>query len=140
MMTGDAQVSNRMQPGTKRRALFVFGVIAAVVALVGVFWPDHSRRTPIETYARQGTRQGAALLKQEIDELSPRGSDPGPAVQRLGTLGLSCAAPAAISGDWTCVMRRPTPDRHMLTIDAAIRVERGLVAETTTRFSEQSTR
>jgi hypothetical protein len=132
----DPQISNRMEEGTKRRALLVFLVIAFVVALVAIFWPNHRERTQIELYLRQGTRQGAILLKRDIDQLSPEGQDPGPAVQHLGSLGLSCAAPATNGGEWACVMRRPGDSRQMITIEANIRVERGLVVETSTRISE----
>ncbi|TCH99728.1 hypothetical protein EJV46_03380 [Roseococcus sp. SYP-B2431] len=125
-----------MQQGTKRRALLVFLVIAFVVALVATYWPNHRERTQIETYLRQGLRQGAVLLKRDIDRLSPEGQDPGPAVQHLGALGLGCAAPATTTGEWSCVMRRPGDNRMMITIEAAVRVERGLVTETLARISE----
>jgi hypothetical protein len=135
-MRADPQTSDRMQEGTKRRALLVFLMIAFVVALVAIFWPDHRGRTQIETYLRQGLRQGAALLKRDIDQLSPEGQDPGPAVQHLNSLGLNCDAPAITTGEWTCTMRRPGDNRMMILIEAAVRVERGLVTETVTRFSE----
>lgn len=125
-----------MQPGTKRRALFLFLMIAFAVAIVATIWPNHRGRTQIELYLRQGQRQGAVLLKRDIDQLSPEGQDPGPAIQHLGALGLSCAAPATNTGEWTCVMRRPGDNRQMITIEATIRVERGLVAETTARITE----
>ncbi|WP_421995599.1 hypothetical protein [Roseococcus sp.] len=135
-MRADPQLADRMQPGTKRRALLVFLMIAALVAAVALFWPNTRIRTQIETYLRQGQRHGEALLKRDIDALSPVGQDPGPAVQHLNALGLTCAAPAGTTGEWACSMRRPGDDRVMIGIDATIRVERGLVTETTTRFTE----
>jgi hypothetical protein len=135
-MRADPQTSDRMQEGTKRRALLVFLMIASVVALLAVFWPDNRARTQVELYLRQGQRQGALLLKRDIDQLSPEGQDPGPAVQHLGSLGLTCAAPPTNTGEWTCVMRRPGEGRMMITIEATVRVERGLVAETSTRITE----
>lgn len=135
-MTAEAQALDRMQPGTMRRALLVFSVIALAVAIVAAFWPSHRSRTQIELYLRQGQRQGAALLKRDIDRLSPEGQDPGPAVQRLGALGLSCAAPETSTGEWVCLMRRPGDGRRMVTIEAMVRVEDGRVAETSARITE----
>jgi len=135
-MKGDPQLSDRMQPGTKRRALFVFLVIALGVGAVAAVWPDGRARTQIELYLRKGPRQGAALLKRDIDQLSPRGQDPGPAVQHLGALGLSCAAPAGNAGEWSCVMRRQGDRRQVITIEATIHVERGLVTDTSARITE----
>lgn len=135
-MRADPQISDRMQSGTRRRALLVFVMIAFVVSLVAVFWPSHRVRTQVELYLRQGVRQGAALLKRDMDQLSPEGQDPGPAVQHLTALGLNCAAPASNDGSWTCIMRRPGDSRQMITIEATIRVERGLVVETSARITE----
>jgi len=135
-MRGDPQTSDRMQEGTKRRALLLFLMIAFAVAIVASLWPDHQGRTQIETYLRQGQRQGAALMKRDIDQLSPEGQDPGPAVQHLAALGLVCSAPAGLDGEWACLMRRPGEDRQMITIEATIRVERGFVTATSTRFTE----
>lgn len=122
--------------GTKRRALLVLVLIGLFVAIVATFWPDHRNRTQIDLYLRQGQRQGAALLKRDIDQLSPEGQDPGPAVQHLGALGLSCAAPATGTGEWDCVMRRPGDGRQMITIEAAIGVRDGFVTETSARITE----
>lgn len=137
-MRADPQVAGRLQPGTRRRALLVFLMIAFVVGIVAAFWPDHRGRTQIELYLRQGQRQGAALLKRDIDRLSPEGQDPGPAVQHLGALGLNCAAPATNDGEWSCLMRRPGEGRVMIAIEANIRVRDGLVAETRTGITETS--
>lgn len=135
-MRAAAQVSDRMQKGTKRRALLVLLLIAFFVALVATFWPDRRNRTQIDLYLRQGQRQGAALLKRDIDRLSPQGQDPGPAVQHLGALGLNCAAPASGTGEWACVMRRPGDDRRMITVEAAIQVRDGFVTGTSARITE----
>lgn len=135
-MRADPQVSNRMQKGTKRRALLVLLLISFFVAIVATFWPDHRNRTQIDLYLRQGQGQGAALLKRDMDQLSPEGQDPGPAVQHLGALGLGCAAPAANTGEWTCLMRRPGDGRQMITIEATIQVQDGLVAGTSARITE----
>ncbi|WP_424812206.1 hypothetical protein [Roseococcus sp. YIM B11640] len=136
MISGDAPTSDRMQPGTKRRALIVFLILAALVGAVAVFWPDHRPRTQIELYLRQGPRRGAELMKRDIDALSPVGRDPGPAVQRLNSLGLNCSAPPALTGEWVCLMRRPGEGRMMVSIEATIRVDRGVVTETSVRFWE----
>lgn len=131
-----AEPQGSMQKGTRRRALLVFLLIAATVAIAAVNWPSHRSRTQIELYLRQGPQQGAALLKRDIDQLSPARQDPGPAVQHLGALGLSCAAPATGTGEWTCLMRRPGDGRKMIAIEATIRVQDGLVAATSTRIEE----
>lgn len=135
-MRADPQVSDRMQKGTKRRALVVLLLISFFVAMVATFWPDHRSRTQIELYLRQGQRQGAVLLKRDMDQLSPEGQDPGPAVQHLGALGLSCAAPSDNTGEWACVMRRPGDGRQMITIEATVQVRDGLVTETSARITE----
>lgn len=129
-----------MQPGTIRRAAMVGGVILAGVALIAVVWPDHRPITPVEVYLRQGTRQATEALKREVDQLSPRGADPGPAVQRLNTLGFSCTAPAGAAGEWNCTMRRPMENRQMLSMEVLIRVDRGNVTESTARIWEQGPR
>lgn len=135
-MRADPQVSNRMQKGTKRRALLVFLIIAVAVAIVAILWPSHRPRTQVETYLRQGQRQGAALLKRDMDQLSPAGQDPGPAVQHMTALGLSCAAPDSNTGEWTCLMRRPGTGRQMVTISTSIQVEHGVVTGTSAGITE----
>jgi hypothetical protein len=129
-----------MQPGTMRRAAIVGAVLLAGVAVVAYMWPDFRPVTPLETYLRQGTRQAAESLKRDVDQLSPRGADPGPAIQRLNTLGFSCAAPASASGEWNCSMRRPLENRQMLSMEVTLRVDRGNVAETSARIWEQPVR
>jgi len=132
--------STVMQPGTMKRAAIVGAVILAGVAVVAFMWPDFRPVTPLETYLRQGTRQATELLKRDVDQLSPRGADPGPAIQRLNMLGFSCAAPASASGEWKCSMRRPLENRQMLLMEVILRVERGHVAETSARIWEADTR
>jgi len=129
-----------MQPGTIKRAAILMGFIVASLGCVAWFWPDHRPVTPLEIYLRQGTRQAAELLQRDVDQLSPRGADPGPAVQRLGTLGFTCAAPAGAAGEWNCTMRRPLENRQMLSMEVILRVERGNVTETTARIWEQNLR
>lgn len=129
-----------MQPGTFRRAALVVVALMAAVGVVAVVWPDHRPVTPLEIYLRQGTRQAAESLKRDVDQLSPPGSDPGPAVQRLNTLGFSCAAPAGATGEWNCTMRRPQENRQMLSLEVILRVDRGNVTETSARIWEQAAR
>lgn len=139
-MSGDPQSPGTMQKGTIKRALILGSFIALSVALIASLWPDYRPRTPLDIYLRQGQRLATEALKREIDELSPRGSDPGPAVQRLGTLGFSCAAPAGAAGEWNCAMRRPLENRQMLSMEVILRVDRGVVTETTARIWEQGSR
>jgi hypothetical protein len=129
-----------MQPGTIRRAAIVGAGLLAAIAVVAAVWPDHRPVTPLELYLRQGTRLATEALKRDVDQLSPRGSDPGPAVQRLNTLGFSCSAPAGASGEWNCTMRRPIENRQMLSMEVILRVERGSVTETTARIWELNLR
>ncbi|UPY38472.1 hypothetical protein [Sediminicoccus sp. KRV36] len=129
-----------MQPGTIRRAAIVGVGILAAVAVVATVWPDHRPVTPLEIYLRQGTRQATDALKRDVDQLSPRGADPGPAVQRLNTLGFSCTAPAGATGEWNCTMRRPLENRQMLSMEVILRVDRGNVTESTARIWEQGAR
>ena len=129
-----------MQPGTIRRAAVVGVALLAGIAVVATMWPDYRPVTPLETYLRQGTRQATDTLKRDVDQLSPRGADPGPAIQRLNTLGFSCTAPAGAAGEWNCTMRRPLENRQMLSMEVIIRVDRGNVTETTTRIWEQGSR
>lgn len=139
-MSGDPQTPGTMQKGTIKRALILGSFIALSVALIATLWPDYRPRTPLDIYLRQGQRLATEALKREVDELSPRGSDPGPAVQRLGTLGFSCAAPAGAAGEWNCAMRRPLENRQMLSMEVILRVDRGVVTETTARIWEQGSR
>jgi hypothetical protein len=139
-MAAHPEDSAVMQPGTIRRAAIVGAGLLAAIAVVAVVWPDHRPVTPLEIYLRQGTRQATEALKRDVDQLSPRGSDPGPAVQRLNTLGFSCAAPAGAAGEWNCTMRRPIENRQMLSMEVILRVERGSVTETTARIWEQNLR
>lgn len=139
-MSSDPQTPGTMQKGTIKRALILGSFIALSVALIASLWPDYRPRTPLDIYLRQGPRLATEALKREIDELSPRGSDPGPAVQRLGTLGFSCAAPAGAAGEWNCAMRRPLENRQMLSMEVILRVDRGVVTETTARIWEQGSR
>lgn len=129
-----------MQPGTIKRALLLGSVILAVVAVVAFMWPDYRPVTQLETYLRQGPRLAGETLKRDVDQLSPRGSDPGPAIQRLNTLGFSCAAPAGATGEWNCTMRRPLENRQMLSMEVILRVDRGNVTETSARIWEQGAR
>jgi hypothetical protein len=129
-----------MQPGTMRRAALVGVLILAAVAVVAMVWPDHRPVTPLEVYLRQGTRQATESLKRDVDQLSPRGADPGPAIQRLNTLGFSCAAPAGAAGEWNCTMRRPIENRQMLSMEVILRVDRGNVTETSARIWEMNLR
>lgn len=129
-----------MQPGTIRRAAIVGVGILAAVAVVAVVWPDHRPVTPLEIYLRQGTRLASEALKRDVDQLSPRGADPGPAVQRLNALGFSCAAPAGAAGEWNCTMRRPMENRQMLSMEVILKVDRGNVTETSARIWEQGAR
>jgi hypothetical protein len=129
-----------MQPGTIKRAAIVGVGLLAVVAAVAMVWPDHRPVTPLEIYLRQGTRQATESLKRDVDQLSPRGADPGPAIQRLNTLGFNCTAPAGAEGEWNCTMRRPLENRQMLSMEVILRVDRGNVTETTTRLWEQGSR
>lgn len=129
-----------MQPGTMKRAALLGGVILAGVAVVAVMWLDHRPVTPLEIYLRQGTRQATDALKRDVDQLSPRGADPGPAIQRLNTLGFSCTAPAGAAGEWNCMMRRPLESRQMLSMEVILRVDRGNVTETSVRIWEQGGR
>ena len=129
-----------MQPGTIKRAAIVLAGLLGAVAVVAVVWPDHRSVTPLETYLRQGTRQATESLKRDLDELSPRGADPGPAIQRLNTLGFSCAAPAGAAGEWNCTMRRPLENRQMLSMEVILKVDRGNVTETTARIWEHNAR
>lgn len=140
MMSSDPQTPDTMQKGTIKRALILGSFIALSVAIIATLWPDYRPRTPLEVYLRQGARLGTEALKREVDGLSPRGSDPGPAVQRLGTLGFSCTAPAGASGEWSCAMRRPLENRQMLSMEVILRVDRGVVAETSARIWEQASR
>jgi len=139
-MAAHPEDSMAMQPGTIRRAAILGGMILVLLAGVAWLWPDLKPVTPLETYLRQGTRQATELLQRDVDRLSPRGADPGPAVQRLGTLGFTCAAPAGAAGEWNCTMRRPLENRQMLSMEVILRVERGNVTETTARIWEQSSR
>lgn len=127
---------NHLQEGTKRRALLLFLILVLGVAMVAMFWPNPRSRTQIERYLRQGTRQGATLLLRDIERLSPEGQDPGPAIQHLGALGLGCVAPEANSGEWRCVMRRHGDNRQIVTIEATLRVDRGVVAGSSARITE----
>jgi hypothetical protein len=129
-----------MQPGTIRRAAIVGVGILAVVGVVAVVWPDHRPLTPLDVYLRQGTRAATESLKRDVDQLSPRGADPGPAIQRLNTLGFSCAAPAGAAGEWNCTMRRPIENRQMLSMEVILRVDRGNVTETSARIWEMNLR
>ena len=129
-----------MQPGTIRRAAIVAAAMLAAIGVVATVWPDHRPVTPLEIYLRQGTRQATEALKRDVDQLSPRGSDPGPAVQRLNTLGFSCSAPAGAAGEWACTMRRPMENRQMLSMEVILKVDRGNVTETTARIWEQNAR
>lgn len=139
-MAAHSEDSISMQPGTMKRAAILGGVILVSLAGVAWLWPDRRPVTPLEIYLRQGTRQATEALKRDVDQLSPRGADPGPAVQRLGTLGFSCAAPAGAAGEWQCTMRRPLENRQMLSMEVILRVDRGNVAETTVRIWEQVAR
>jgi hypothetical protein len=139
-MAAHPEDSAVMQPGTIKRAALVAGVILAGVAGVAAVWPDHRPVTPLEIYLRQGTRHATEALKREVDQLSPRGADPGPAIQRLNTLGFSCAAPAGATGEWNCTMRRPMENRQMLSMEVLLRVDRGNVTETSARIWEQAAR
>lgn len=139
-MAAHPEDTSVMQPGTIRRAAMLGGVILAGVAVIAAVWPDHRPITPVEVYLRQGTRQATEALKREVDQLSPRGTDPGPAVQRLHTLGFSCVAPAGAAGEWNCTMRRPMENRQMLSMEVLLRVDRGHVTETTARIWEQGLR
>ncbi len=139
-MASHPEDSAGMQPGTIKRAALLGVVMLAGLAVVATLWPDHRPKTPLDVYLRQGTRQAAEMLKRDVDQLSPRGGDPGPAIQRLNTLGFSCAAPAGAAGDWNCTMRRPMENRQMLSMEVVLRVDRGNVAETTARIWEQPAR
>jgi hypothetical protein len=139
-MAAHPEDSAVMQPGTIKRAALVGGVLLAAVAAVAAMWPNHRPVTPVEIYLRQGTRQAAEMLKRDVDQLSPRGADPGPAIQRLNTLGFSCAAPAGAAGEWNCTMRRPLENRQMLSMEVLLRVDRGNVTETSARIWEQAAR
>ena len=139
-MAAHPEDSAVMQPGTIKRAAILGGIILVSLAVVALLWPDRRPVTPLETYLRQGTRQATELLQREVDQLSPRGADPGPAVQRLGTLGFTCAAPAGAAGEWNCTMRRPLENRQMLSMEVILRVDRGNVTETTARMWEQNAR
>ncbi|MBS7788680.1 hypothetical protein KTR66_01665 [Roseococcus sp. SDR] len=129
-----------MQPGTIKRAAMLGAAILAGVALVASVWPDHRPVTALDTYLRQGPRQAGEALKREVDQLSPRGADPGPAIQRLNALGFSCAAPAGAAGEWNCNLRRPMENRQMLSMEVILRVDRGNVTETSARIWEQGAR
>ncbi|MBS7811961.1 hypothetical protein [Roseococcus pinisoli] len=135
-MRVDHRASAHLQKGTKRRALLVFLILVALVAMVGIFWPNPRSRTQIELYLRQGTRQGAELLMRDIRRLSPEGRDPGPAVQHLGALGLQCAAPETTVGEWRCLMRRQADNRKLVTIEAVIRVDHGVVVGSSASITE----
>lgn len=139
-MAGRPEDSAVMQPGTIKRAMLLGGVLLAGLAVVAAVWPDHRPVTPLEVYLRQGPRQAAEQLKRDVDHLSPRGGDPGPAVQRLNTLGFSCVAPASATGDWNCAMRRPIENRQTLSMEVILRVDRGTVTETNARIWEQGAR
>lgn len=139
-MAAHPEDSAVMQPGTIRRAAVVGVALLAGVAVVASMWPDYRPVTPLEIYLRQGARQATDALKRDVDQLSPRGADPGPAIQRLNTLGFSCTAPAGAAGEWNCTMRRPLENRQMLSMEVILRVDRGNVTETTTRIWEQGSR
>jgi hypothetical protein len=139
-MAAHPEDSAVMEPGTIRRAAIVVTGMLAAIGAVATVWPDHRPVTPLEIYLRQGTRQASEALKRDVDQLSPRGSDPGPAVQRLNTLGFSCAAPAGASGEWNCTMRRPMENRQMLSMEVILRVDRGNVTDTSARIWEQNAR
>lgn len=129
-----------MQPGTMKRAVLLGVVMLAGLAVVATVWPDHRPKTPLDVYLRQGPRQATEALKREVDQLSPRGGDPGPAIQRLNSLGFSCTAPAGATGEWNCTMRRPLENRQMLSMEVLLRVDRSNVSETSVRIWEQAAR
>jgi hypothetical protein len=139
-MASHPEDSAVMQPGTMKRAVLLGVVMLAGLAVVATVWPDHRPKTPLDVYLRQGTRQATEALKREVDQLSPRGGDPGPAIQRLNTLGFSCAAPAGATGEWNCTMRRPLENRQMLSMEVLLRVDRGNISETSARIWEQAPR
>lgn len=128
-----------MQPGTFRRATLVGIVLLAMLGGVAWMVGANKPRTAIETYLRQGERAGAAALSRDIGEWAPTGGDAGPAVQRLTAIGFSCAAPAGISGDWSCVMRVPERERRLTTIQATLRVQNGVMAGVLTQITVRNT-
>lgn len=123
-----------------RRALIFGAVLAAGVATVATLTTRDGGKTPLEPYIRQGQRAGAEALSRDLQQLSPVGADPGPAIQRLVSLGFSCTAPGLASGQWSCQVRLPQDERRVLSFEATIRVERGVVSGMETRMFQQATR
>ncbi|MBY0336705.1 MAG: hypothetical protein K2X11_08830 [Acetobacteraceae bacterium] len=132
--------SARMEPGTMRRALLFGVVLAAGVAGVASLGTRDRGKSPLEPYIRLGQRAGSEQLRRDLEQLSPIGADPGPAIQRLVSLGFSCTAPGLASGNWHCAVRLPQDERRVLSFEATIRVERGVVSGIEARMSQQAVR
>jgi hypothetical protein len=124
------------QPGTFRRAglmLAIFGLLAAGLAAL---WPQPSMRSPVEAYLRQGPANGAEGLRQDLLALSPSGSDAGPALQRLISMGFTCNLAGEDSGEWVCLFRRSNERRSVTSVEARLRIERGAVSGVGARIWE----
>ena len=124
-----AQGGRRLnQPGTFLRAGIVLAFLGVVAAGVAALLPQPSLRSPVDAYLRQGPTAGAEALRRDLLALSPIGSDAGPAVQRLVSMGFACDAPDGGSGTWSCLFRRPNAERRLVTVEARLRVADGAVA------------
>jgi hypothetical protein len=131
---------SRYQPGTLKRAGLFALMLLIVLAFVARMLTPSATRSPLEELARRGERQGAETLRLELLELSPVSADPGPAVQRLVSMGFSCVAPSEARGNWACLARLPDRDRRIISIEAAIATEGSVVRQITTRMSIQTPR
>ncbi|RVT96348.1 hypothetical protein EOD42_14675 [Rhodovarius crocodyli] len=130
---------SRYQPGTLRRAGLLAVMMLIVLGFVANLLTSQTRRSPLQELVRLGERVAPERLRQDLLALSPIGGDPGPAVQRLSSMGFSCIAPAEAVGAWTCTARIPDPDRRLITFEAKLDTDRGIVRAVTTRASIQTT-
>lgn len=131
-----AQGGRRLnQPGTFLRAGIVLAILGVLAAAVAALWPQPSIRSPVDAYLRQGPAAGAEALRRDLLAQSPIGSDAGPSVQRLVSMGFTCDAPDGSSGTWTCLFRRPDPERRLVSVEAKLRVGDGAVTAVEARIT-----
>jgi len=136
----EVQRQGLWQSGTLPRAAIMAGFLGMGLLFLTWVWPAGSPVTDIDRYLRRGAVAGAEALRQDLVRLSPPGTDTGPAVQHLISLGFTCAAPALPSGQWDCVQRRPAEGRALRHIEALLRLEQGSAAEITTRIWDDTVR
>jgi hypothetical protein len=126
---------SRYQPGTLRRAGLLAVMMLIVLGFVANLLTSQTRRSPLQELVRLGERVAPDRLREELLGLSPIGGDPGPAVQRLVSMGFSCTAPSEAQGLWECAARIPDPDRRLITVEARLDTDRGMVRQVITRMT-----